>query len=116
MKHGKRFSVLNKIIWEETGMLRLEKGDIVQHFKRERLTEEEKKSNKGLYVIIGFAEHTETGETLVIYQALYGDFKVYARPSSMFYSQVDFKENPDIDIRHQLYRFEKYETQPRYKL
>ena len=42
-------------------------GDIVQHFKREL---EPAGSGKYLYKIIGSAEHTETGERLMIYQAL----------------------------------------------
>lgn len=58
-------------------------GDIVQHFKRQRLI------NPGqmyLYRIIAFGEHTETKEKEVIYQALYEDadlgvhFGIYVRP------------------------------------
>ena len=45
-------------------------GDIVKHFKRETITDP-KDSNVYLYKILAFADHTETGEMLVIYQALY---------------------------------------------
>ncbi len=76
-------------------------GDIVRHFKREWISES---SSEYLYKVLAFAAHTETGERLVIYQALYAPFKTCARPYAMFMSEVDKKKYPDI---RQKYRFEK---------
>lgn len=64
-------------------------GDIVRHFKRETV---ENPTTEYLYKILAFAEHTETGEKLVVYQALYAPFKICARPYAMFMSEVD-REN-----------------------
>ena len=79
-------------------------GDIVQHFKREWVSAE---TSEYLYKVLAFAQHTETGERLVIYQALYSPFKVCARPYAMFMSEVDREKYPNIK---QQYRFEKVQV------
>ena len=90
----------------ESGVFK--KGDIVRHFKRSMLSAEqlEAEPNMYLYEIMGVAEHTESGEKLMIYRPLYGDGGLYARPEEMFLSPVDREKYPDVT---QKYRFEKVE-------
>lgn len=69
-------------------------NEIWRHFK-----------NK-LYKIIAIALHTETDEKMVVYQAMYGNNGIYARPLDRFMSEVDRDKYPDAQ---QEYRFERVE-------
>lgn len=84
-------------------MDRFKIGDTVKHFKREYV---DPKTAEYLYRILAFAEHTENGEKLVIYQALYPPYKTCARPYDMFISEVDREKYPEAK---QKYRFEVVE-------
>ena len=42
-----------------------------------------------LYRVHGIALHSETGEEMVVYQALYGEGGLWVRPAAMWNEQVD---------------------------
>ena len=71
----------------------IEIGKIYRHFKG------------NLYLVLDLAEHTETGEKMVVYKALYDVLKVYCRPLDMFLSEVDRQKYPLVK---QTYRFEEF--------
>lgn len=55
-----------------------------------------------LYYVVMEATDSESMETMVVYQALYGDYKTYVRPKTMFLSKVDTIKYPDVK---DIYRF-----------
>lgn len=45
----------------------------------------------GVYRVLGVAAHSETGEQMVVYQALYGDCSLWVRPASMWLETVEYQ-------------------------
>jgi hypothetical protein len=83
---------------------RFQAGDIVRHFKREIVVfGPNSDAYAYMYEILGYAQHTENKEELVVYRALYGDKALYARPTAMFESKVDTEKYKGFK---QEYRFE----------
>ncbi|WP_339339035.1 DUF1653 domain-containing protein [uncultured Oceanicoccus sp.] len=55
------------------------------------------------YQVIGVAGHTETGEPMVVYKALYGEMGLWVRPLSMFIEQVEIDDvsRPRFEFIHE---------------
>ncbi len=59
------------------------------------------------YIVLDIALNSETMEEMVVYRALYDEFKLYVRPLEMFLSEVDHEKYPTVS---QKYRFEEINT------
>lgn len=49
-----------------------------------------------LYYVHSIVEDTETGESLVIYQALYPPYKMYSRSMEMFSGKIDTDRKDNV--------------------
>lgn len=71
--------------------------EVYQHFKGNS------------YQILNIAKDSEDGHLIVVYQALYGSYDVYARDLKQFMSPVDRQKYPDATAE---YRFTKVDKKP----
>lgn len=62
-----------------------------------------------IYQILTVAKHSETGEQLVILQAMFGAFESYASPLSQFISEVDHQKYPRIKQQYWFSRINRME-------
>lgn len=83
----KELESIEKILFGD----RLKPGGLYKHYKG------------GLYYLEDIITHTETGERLVAYRALYGTNQLWCRPTAMFFGEIDHIKHPEVK---QKYRFE----------
>jgi hypothetical protein len=50
-----------------------------------------------MYQVLHVATHSETRESLVVYQCLYGDYSIWVRPLSMFTEMVTLDNDREIE-------------------
>lgn len=77
-------------------------GQIYLHFKGKK------------YKVLTLAEHTETGETMVVYMQLYAPYHTYARPIKMFLSEVDHEKYPMVIQKERFHLVDDGEIAERY--
>lgn len=70
-------------------------GQLYRHFKG------------ALYRVIAIAEHTESGQLLVVYHAESAPSKVWVRPMTMFLSCVNREKYPNVEQTHRFELVEK---------
>ena len=76
-----------------------------------------KKGN--IYRVLYEAKHSETGEALVVYQAMYGKGEIWVRPKDMFFEEGRFERISDDEAQNLIpielnskYRFPDIEYTP----
>lgn len=81
---------------------RFQPGQIIRHFKRDFISEEERMQNNHLYQVLAIAINTETNEQMLVYQGLYHPFQVFVRPLEMALEKVDMEKYPDAKQEYRL--------------
>lgn len=76
----------------------VEIGKLYKHFKG------------NMYRVLHVAMHTETGEKMVIYQDVYDEEKIYARPYDMFISKVDTEKYPEVTAEYRFTLFDENDS------
>lgn len=71
-------------IWCRDDKMELQRG-IYQHYKG------------NLYQVFNVATHSETGEKLVVYQCLYGDYSLWVRPLAMFTETITTADDREME-------------------
>jgi hypothetical protein len=68
------------INWVDEQPALINKGKLYRHYKG------------NLYLVLEIATHSESLETVVVYQAMYGEKKVWVRPLEMFADYVNTEQ------------------------
>lgn len=83
--------------YEERRMLDRMTSQVTAEVYKERMVGKRYRHFKGgVYVVSDVAVHSETGECMVIYKSFDKPSLVWARPLTMFLSEVDRKKYPNV--------------------
>ena len=91
-------------------------GDIISRYQRELLSKEELKGCKYLYKILSVDAIGIIKENLIVFQELWGDYKIHVEESDKFYAEIsevvkrDLLKNIDRKYVYELYLNEMEKT------
>lgn len=83
---------------------RMNAQKVAEHYKEQMVGETYRHLKGGIYIVTDIAVHSETEGLIVIYKTFDSPSLTWARPLSMFLSEVDKNKYPDV---RQEYRFEQ---------
>ena len=87
---------------------RMSSQKTAQHYKEQMTGKRYRHFKGGIYIVTDIAVHSETGNLMVVYKSFKDPSLTWARPISMFLSEVDKGKYPDVK---QEYRFEELANQ-----
>ena len=82
---------------------RMNSQSAAEHYKKMMVGKRYKHFKGTIYIVTDIAVHSETAELMVIYKSFDNPGLVWARPMTMFLSEVDHEKYPDVK---QTFRFE----------
>ena len=84
--------------------LRMNSKITAQYYKEKMVGKRYRHFKGGIYIVTDIAVHSESASLIVVYKSFDEPSLTWARPLSMFLSEVDRNKYPDVD---QEYRFEQ---------
>ena len=84
--------------------LRMHSQELAQEYKEKMVGKRYRHFKGGIYIVTDIAVHSESASLMVIYKSFDNPSLTWARPLTMFESEVDRRKYPNVE---QKYRFEQ---------
>lgn len=77
--------------------LRMNSQEVAQRYKEQMVGNRYRHFKGGIYIVTDIAVHSESASLMVIYKSFDNPSLTWARPLSMFLSEVDREKYPNVE-------------------